>query len=854
MVKPKRIVTVSPAFPEGLERLKDLAYNLWWSWNREVIDLFRRIDNDLWEESDHNPVWMLGKVSQERLEAAAQDQGFLGHLGKVCERFDEYLSAKDSWYKRICGDDGKCPRFAYFSTEFGITECLPIYSGGLGVLAGDHLKSASDLGIPLVGVGLLYQKGYFRQYLNPDGWQQERYPINDFYTLPLQLERGKDGKPLTIAVELPGRWVTAQVWRAQVGRVPLYLLDTNVPENTYPDHDITDELYGGDQEMRIQQEILLGMGGVRALEGLGIRPEIFHINEGHSAFLILERIRQLMKNERLAFKEAGEAVAAGNVFTTHTPVPAGIDRFSTELMDKYFWQFRESVGISREEFLSLGLEKSERGGEWFNMAGMALRSSCFCNGVSILHREVSRRMWKNLWPEFPLEEVPIYSVTNGVHCPSWVSQDLGFLFDRYLGPEWREDPGSRKIWKHAERIPPEELWTCHERRRERLVAYSRQLLSRSLAKRGAAQSEAEAAYEVLLPDALTIGFARRFATYKRATLLLRDTERLSRILNNKDRPVQIIFSGKAHPKDDGGKELIRQIIHLARKEEFRRRIVFLENYSMSVVRYLVQGADLWLNTPRRFMEASGTSGMKAAMNGVLNMSILDGWWDEGFRTDVGWAIGSGEVYDDHDYQDWVESRAIYDLLEKEVVPAFYDRGKDGLPRKWIEKMKSAIGTLCPAFNSHRMVSEYAERFYLRGMDRSRRMKEDGFKRVRNLAAWKARMERLWKKVQVQDVRSPSTGDLKAGNPLEVEARVFLGELSPQEVAVELFHGALSAREEIEGGGVGAMNLREPLGEGHFLYQVSVPCRTSGRYGFTVRIRPQNEDLCGPAEMNLIRWA
>ena len=851
-MQPIRTFTIVPSLPAKLERLRELAYNLWWCWNLEAIDLFRRLDRELWEESGHNPVLMLGTIKQERLEEAAEDDGFLAHLERIAQQYDRYINSQNTWYKKAHGAPGK-PCIAYFSAEFGLTDCMPIYAGGMAVLAGDHLKSASDLGLPLMGVGLLYQEGYFRQYLNTDGWQQELYPQNDFYNMPVQLEQEEDGTPVTVQVDYPGRKVTAQVWRAQVGRVPLFLLDTNIPANSRQDQDITDELYGGDLEMRIKQEIMLGIGGLRALEALGMRPTVCHMNEGHSAFLALERIRILVEEQGLSFAEAREAATAGNVFTTHTPVPAGIDRFPPELMDKYFSAYYSELGLSREEFLALGRANPADNGEPFSMAVLALRLAAHTNGVSRLHGRVARKMWQSLWPGVPEDEVPITSITNGVHIPSWISFDMAGLYDRYLGPRWLAHQADQTVWGRVDEIPDEELWRTHERRRERLVAVVRRRLSEQLEKRGAPLSEVERASEVLDPAALTIGFARRFATYKRATLILRDPDRLASILNDKDHPVQIIFAGKAHPQDNPGKELIQQIIHLARREEFRRRIVFIEDYDMSIARYLVQGADVWLSTPLRPREASGTSGMKAAANGVINVSTLDGWWDEAYEPDTGWAIGRGELYEDLNYQNDIESRAIYGILEKEIVPLFYDRNSNGLPHKWIARMKAAMRTICPIFNTNRMVREYAERFYLPAAQRYRHLAEDGMARAKALAQWKSHLHEHWPEIQVDNVEAEVPAELKVGAELQVRAQVNLGALDPRDVTVQLYYGPLDTRGEIPKGEVISMKWVESNGDGSHVFVGAIPCRTSGRYGYALRILPHHEDLSNPYEPGLILW-
>jgi starch phosphorylase len=858
-MRPICTFTIVPSLPTKLERLRDLAYNLWWAWNLEAIDLFRRLDRQLWEDSGHNPVLMLGTIKQERLEEAADDEGFLAQLERVYQRFDRYMKGQNTWYRKHHGTFGE-PYIAYFSAEFGLTDCVPNYAGGMGVLAGDHLKAASDLGLPLVGVGLLYQEGYFRQYLNSDGWQQELYPENDFYNMPIQLEQREDGTPLTVQVDYPGRKVTAQVWRAQVGRVPLFLLDTNILVNSQQDQDITDELYGGDLELRIQQEIMLGIGGIRALEAVGIRPTICHMNEGHSAFLALERICILMKEQGLSFAEAREAASAGNVFTTHTPVPAGIDRFPPQLIDKYFYDYYRSLGLSREDFLALGRENPADKQGPFCMACLALRLAAHTNGVSQLHGQVSRRMWQAIWPGVPEDEVPITWVNNGVHIPSWISFDLAGLYDRYLGPRWLQRPDDQTIWERVDRIPDEELWRTHERRRERLVAVVRHRLREQLQRQGAPTPEIERANEVLNPTALTIGFGRRFASYKRATLILRDPDRLARILNDRDRPVQIIFAGKAHPQDNPGKELIRQIVQLCRQERFRRRMVFIEDYDMSIARYLVQGTDIWLNTPLRLREASGTSGMKATANGAINMSTLDGWWDEAYDvpnsvwSHTGWAIGRGEVYGDLNYQNDIESKAIYEMLEKEAIPLFYARNSNGLPHKWITLMKDAMRAICPIFNTNRMVREYTERFYLPSAERYEHLAEGEMARAKALAQWKSLLHEHWSEIRVGNVEAEVPARLKVGAELQVRAQVYLGALEPKDVMVQLYYGPLDTRGEILKGEVMPMKWVESNGDGSHVFIGSIPARTSGRYGYDLRILPHHEDLSNPYEPGLISWA
>jgi starch phosphorylase len=851
-MKPSHTFTIIPSLPPKLEPLRRLAHNLHWSWNHDTIELFRRLDRDLWETSGHNPVRMLGTIRQERLEEVVEDDGYFAQLERLSRELDRYLKSQSTWYhKQGAARDGAL--LAYFSAEFGITECMPIYSGGLGILAGDHLKSASELGLPFVGVGLLYQQGYFRQYLNVDGWQQEHYPENDFYNLPITLERHVSGAPVVVDVEYPGRTVRAQVWRADVGRVPLYLLDTNIPENQPKDRDITDQLYGGDLDMRIQQEIMLGIGGVRALHALDIYPTVYHMNEGHSAFLGLERIRLLMADHGVSFWEALEAARAGSLFTTHTPVPAGIDWFAPDLVDHYLRSFYLALGLDRKTFLGLGRPNPVNEHDYFCMAILAMRLASHTNGVSQLHGGVSRKMWSYVWPGVPQDEVPIEAVTNGIHTRSWISHDMADLYDRYLGPRWRDRPADLTVWRRVDRVPDEELWRTHERRRERLVAFARRRLRAQLKRRGARPAEIEQASEVLNPSALTIGFARRFATYKRAALILRDVERLIRILSHRDRPVQIIYAGKAHPADNPGKELIRQIIHAARHPDLRNHIVFIEDYDMVVARYLVQGCDVWLNTPVRPHEASGTSGMKASVNGALNLSTLDGWWVEGYSPQTGWAIGSGEVYEDRAYQDQVEAAALYQLLEEDVVPLFYSRGRDGLPRGWIAKMKATMREHGAVFNTNRMVRDYAERFYMPAVEQYATLSADGLERALGLAEWKKDLRKHWGDLRIERVRANGATDLEVGQQLEVTADVYLNQLRPTDVMVEIYWGPLDARDEVVQGKAIPMLVARSKGDGHYVFAGALPCEGSGRYGFALRILPNHADQVSAFETGLIKW-
>ncbi len=847
-----RTFTVVPALPKPLSRLRELAYNLWWSWNPDGFDLFRRLDFDLWEQVEHNPVRLLSAISQARLEQAANDRAYLAQMDRVMDNLYVYMSQR-TWFDEHHADvaDGT---ISYFSMEFGLHESLPIYAGGLGVLAGDHLKSASDIGLPVVGIGLLYRQGYFHQYLTSDGWQLEDYPHYEFHQFPVTPERNAQGELVRVKVELRGRGVVAQIWRCQVGRVPLYLLDTDVPENRAEDRQITGQLYGGDREMRMRQEVVLGVGGIRALEALGIEPAVCHMNEGHSAFLAIERIATLMEKKGLSFPEAREVVSASTVFTTHTPVPAGIDTFAPHLVDAYMGHYAAKMGISRQEFMGLGRVDPTNMNEPFCMAILALRLADGVNGVSKIHGGVSRDMWKKVWPGVPVNEVPIRAITNGVHVRSWLSLDMAQLFDRYLGPSWAEDPVDKAIWERVDEIPDAELWRTHERRRERLVAVTRHMLREQYRRRGAPPVELKFAEEVLDPDALTIGFARRFAPYKRATLVFRDVERLARMLTDPNRPVQIIFAGKAHPNDNLGKELIKQVVQIARRPELRRKVVFIENYNIGFARYLVQGVDVWLNTPTPTHEASGTSGMKAPPNGGINFSTMDGWWPEAYDAENGWAIGDGRVYPDQSYQDHVEAESLYDLLEKEIIPLFYDRTADGLPRRWLARMKASMRTIPPMFNTNRMVVEYTEQFYLAAARRWKHLASDGFAAAKRLAQWRESMAKRWSQVRIMGVQASEGEELAVGSKLEVQARVHLGAISPDEIAAELFYGSIDPHGQISEGQAEPMECQgQTTTDGTYRFVGAIPCRRSGQHGYAVRIVPRNPDLPNRVSSGLIIW-
>jgi starch phosphorylase len=843
--------SVQLSLPEPLRPLLEIAYNLWWTWNPEAARLFERAAPELWEKTRHNPILMMGYMTLDRFRALTADTEFMKDLATIHEQFKEYMS-HPTWCERVHGQELETT-IAYFSTEFGLHECFPIYSGGLGVLSGDHLKSASDLGLPLVGVGLFYRHGYFSQYLSPDGWQMESYLPNDFFNMPARLVRTEQGKALLVPVPLPGREVFVQVWRVQVGRVPLYLLDADVEHNSLRDREITSYLYGGGVDTRIEQEIILGIGGIRTLDQLNIRPSVCHMNEGHSAFLALERIRQLVQSKGVPFEVAREVVTQTNVFTTHTPVPAGIDKFPEDLMRTYFGEYVKELGISIEELMRLGKENPDAPGEMVNMAVLALRLSAFANGVSELHGRVSRRMWEKLWPNLPEEEVPIRHITNGIHTQSWFSTEFAALYNKYLGCDWLENPVDQEVWKKVDEIPDAELWECRNQLRKRLVDQARRRMKEQLTRRGAHPRDISLSGEVLNPDALTIGFARRFATYKRATLLFRDLDRLKRLVGNSDRPVQFVFAGKAHPRDNQGKELIRQIVQISRTPEFRHSIVFLPNYDIELARYMLQGVDVWLNTPRRPMEASGTSGMKGPVSGVLNFSVLDGWWCEGYDGRNGWAIGAGEEYQDHEYQDMVESQALYDILEKNIIPLYYDRDEENIPRSWIAAIKQNIKTICPVFNTNRMVEEYMVQYYLPAFRQHSLLMTDDFQEARATTEWKRKIKSAWNEIGVQSVEPQLDGGMRIGDSLPVRVSLALGQLTPRDIAVEAYHGRLDEGGQVTHTQSDPLEFRHILPSGLALYEGTISCETTGQRGLMVRVIPRRDGAPHKFYLGLIKW-
>jgi glycogen phosphorylase len=846
-----QIYNVIPTLPAVLEPLREMTFNLWWTWEPSARRLFRHLDPDLWNRTNHNPVRMLQLSRQARLEELAQDKSFLRELKEVHDAFRNYLARQDTYGKTGAGATIKRP-VAYFSAEFGFHEAIPNYSGGLGILAGDHCKSASDLDLNFVAVGLLYRHGYFRQEIDKDGAQHAVSLNQNFHHLPIR-EVQRDGAGLLISVRILDRVVFAKVWQLPVGRIDLFLLDTDIPENNAEDRLITAELYGGDQEMRMRQEIVLGIGGVKALKALGIDPEVFHMNEGHSAFLALERIRRKVVEKKLEFYSALQIVASANIFTTHTPVPAGNDSFPREMMREYFGDFAKELGIPLDELFSFGQTRVDRS-DPFSMTILALRMSRHSNGVSKLHGEVSRSLWRDVWNGVPVHEVPITSVTNGIHTKTWMAPEFSALYRKYLG-EWEEHITEPDFWRGVIDIPDAQLWETHQQLKHRLVEFVRERVRIRRERIGDSPEAIRNVNRILDPEVLTIGFARRFATYKRGALLFSDKERLKRLLNDTTRPVQFIFAGKAHPRDEGGRALIQEVYRFSREAGFENRVVFLEDYDSYIARRLVQGVDLWLNNPLRPMEASGTSGMKCAPNGGINLSVLDGWWHEGFNGNNGWAIAA-EISDGTvEFQSAVDANSLYQLLENQIIPLYYAKPDGKLPLAWLQLMRESIRSVTPVFNTHRMVKEYTERLYIPAARSHENFAQNGCEPATQLSQWKARMRKDWPQVRIHDVQvgNKDRQNILVGESLQVSARVYLGDVDPNHVRVEAYHG------EADNGGiknpsVSVLNATGQNGDGSYLYQGSVPASESGAYGFSVRVVPTHPHLMQSHELRLIAWS
>jgi starch phosphorylase len=843
---------VTPILPATLEPLREMSFNLWWTWEPSARRLFRHLDPELWDRTNHNPIRMLQLSRQSRLEELSQDKNFLRELKQVFEEFEKYLGRHDTYGKTGAGSAIKNP-IAYFSAEFGFHESIPNYSGGLGILASDHCKSASDLDLNFVAIGLLYRHGYFRQQIDKEGIQGAINLNQNFYHLPIREVRRGDTK-LLISVPVLDRQVFARLWELRVGRVNVYLLDTDIPENTAEDRLITAELYGGDLEMRMRQEIMLGIGGVKALTALGIQPDVFHMNEGHSAFLALERIRLNVVEKKLDFYSALQVVAAANVFTTHTPVPAGQDSFSCEMMQKYFGKFAKELNIPFGELFSFGQTRLNPD-DPFSMTILALRLSRHANGVSKLHGEVTRSLWKDVWSGVPTHEVPITSITNGVHTKTWMAPEFAALYRKHLGA-WEEHLSEPEFWRGVIDIHDAQLWETHQKLKRRLIDFVRDRERQRRERMGESPEFIRKVNRILDPETLTIGFARRFATYKRGTLLFSDKERLKRLVNDTTRPVQFIFAGKAHPRDEAGKALIQEVYKFSREPGLENRVVFLEDYDSYIARRLVQGVDLWLNHPLRPLEASGTSGMKSAPNGGINLSVLDGWWREGYNGSNGWAIGAEINNGTTEFQNEVDASSLYQLLENQIVPLYYAKPDGKLPLAWLQLMRESIRSVTPVFNTQRMVKEYTEQLYIPAAQAHENFSRDGCGAATQLSQWKAQMRKDWPQVQISDVQvaNKDRQSILVGESLQISARVHLGAVDPQHVRVEAYHGELDNGDIHNPTATVLHQSGKADGDGNYIYEGSVPATESGTYGFSVRVVPTHPCLMQAHELRLITWS
>ncbi len=845
--------SVIPQLPPALEPLREMAFNVWYSWEPDCVALFESLDPELWEKCYHNPVQMLQRVRQARLVEMAEEDDFIRPLKNVHKKFKAYISQKDTWYAKS-GVNLPGP-IAYFSAEFGLHESIPEYSGGLGILAGDHCKAASDLGLPFYAVGLLYHQGYFKQRLNKEGWQEALAMDINFYELPMSEVRKSDGSPLKVQVTILDRVVTIKVWEMKVGRISLIMLDTDIPDNRQEDRLITAELYGGDLEMRIRQEIVLGIGGTRALDAMGIKPAVFHMNEGHAAFLGIERIRQLMKERGIEFYPALQVTAASNVFTTHTPVPAGNDAFSVELMGRYFGNFIQDVGINFDEFLRFGRPWNHQPNEPFSMTILALRMSRRANGVSALHGKVSQKMWNIVWPNTPLDEVPISSVTNGIHLETWMAAEMRALYDQYFGSKWQDQCVDLDIWRRVSDIPDEKLWNTHQSLKRKLVEFVRKRVRVQRERNGETPDRIRAASTLLDPEVLTIGFARRFATYKRALLIFRDLERLRTIIKRTDRPIQFIFAGKSHPRDEGGKRLIQQLYRIIQEPDFEGKVVFVEDYDTNVARHLVQGVDVWLNNPLRPLEASGTSGQKVPPNGGVNLSVLDGWWCEGYNGKNGWAIGPEIEDGTPEVQDEVDIKSLYSILDQQVIPLYYAKPDGRLPLAWINLMRESIRSVSPVYNTRRMVRDYLLGFYAPAAGRADRLIADNFAEAKKLAEWKVMIRGTWPQVNVQEIvcDHPKPYAIFVGEKIQVKAKVYLGNLSPEHVLVEAYSGEADAAAAVKNPTLTQLTKNGAGGDGVHVYSGAIDANESGAYAFNVRVLPTHPNLNQKHELRLVAW-
>ncbi len=846
-------ITVNPQLPKRIEKLGEISNNLWWSWNTEYLRLFQSIDMDLWENCSKNPVKFLKLVSQDKLEKVVKDNVFLKEYDQIVNDFDDYMNSKNTWFANT-HPENKDDLVAYFSAEYGLDQTMPIYSGGLGILSGDHLKSASDMGVPLVAVGLLYKNGYFNQKINGYGVQETEYHDIDLYDLPINPVKDEQGDDLTISVKFPKRRLHLKVWEVKVGRTTLYLLDSDIDKNHEEDRNVTLRLYGGDQEMRIRQEIVLGMAGSSLLtKHLKLNPTIFHMNEGHSSFLTLELIKDIMKEKQVSFEMARDIASSKTVFTTHTPVPAGNDIFPVHLIEKYFKDFWPLINLSREEFLGLGARPNGNVEEGFNMGLLALKIAALKNGVSKLHGAVSRELFGEIWPNIAPSESPITYVTNGIHTCSWLAPRLKELYNKYLMPYWQDKMHENSVWEKISTIPDDKLWNVHVDRKEKLIKLVRESTIERLRRSGYHYDEITEIVSKLNANNLTIGFSRRFATYKRATLIFKDLERITQILNNPEKPVQLIFAGKAHPADKEGQDLIKYIHEVSMMPQFKGKIFLMENYNISMSRYLVSGVDVWLNNPRRPMEASGTSGQKASVNGVVNFSVLDGWWAEGYDQTNGWTIGTNAEYESYEIQDRADSESMYYTLENKIIPVYYDRDKEGIAHRWIELMKNSIITTGGEYSTARMLADYSNKLYVPLMNLTKKHYSD-LESVARYNEWKRSINNSWKDVKISQESNIQNVTVDAGNQIEVECEVIMPNISCENISAEVYYGKILENGIVEDVQIIPMHLKECNEAEHKCkYTAKIEMTTGGNYGYTFRVMPKHEMLLESANLNLIKW-
>ena len=847
-------ITVTPQLPERIKGLSTIANNLWWSWNSEFLRLFKEIDIDLWERVEKNPVKFLRLVSQDKLNEILQNSEFLKKYDELLENHANYMSSKNTWFSKKYPNN-KNDLIAYFSAEYGLDEIMQIYSGGLGILSGDHLKSASDLGIPLVAVGLLYKNGYFHQKINAYGEQETEFKNIDVSNLPITEVKDAKKDNILVSVNMPKGTLYLKIWQVNVGRVKLYLLDSDVEENIEEYRGITSTLYGGNQETRIQQEIVLGMGGVEVLKILGLNPTIYHMNEGHSSFLILELINQIMQEKKVSFNIAKDIVSSKTVFTTHTPVPAGNDIFPLSLVETYFDGIWEKYGISKNEFLKMGMApNSEVENSEFNMGILALKVAGKKNGVSKLHGAVSRELFAEVWPNIIAHESPITYVTNGIHTCSWLAPNLKKLYNKYLIPFWQDMIYDDNVWKNVKNIPDKDLWDAHIDRKRKLLALVKDNTAERLKRNGYTYDQIAKIVSGLNPKALTIGFARRFATYKRATLIFRDLERITQILNDKNRPVQLIFAGKAHPADKEGQELIKFIHEISMKPQFKGKVFLLEDYSIGMSRYLISGVDVWLNNPRRPMEASGTSGQKASVNGVINFSILDGWWAEGYNANNGWKIGTNADYDNYEIQDNDDSESIYNTLEKKIIPSYYNQNDKGFSNSWVNMMKESIITTGGKFSTARMLVDYVQKLYMPLCNLTNKYYSN-LADVTEFNEWKRKINESFDKIVItQEDTNADNETIDAGKSIKVRCKVKLPNISVDKIQVQVYYGQIEDTGVVSNAVVIPMKLIESDEENRtYRFETDVELTTGGNYGYTFRVMPKHEMILDAENLDLVKW-